>query len=358
MNDHLVQWEAPRVNARHWFAVLVIGACLLPGCGRPVMTYVLGEESTKSLDASAQEKLAGALDSFFGTPDAPQVAEPLKRVIKGDETAVAKGASSYRRLCMHCHGLSGDGNGPTAKFLLPLPRDYRPGIFKFTSTDAQANPTREDLMRTLKNGVPGTSMPSFALFDEQEIENVLDYVILLSIRGQTERFVVADVQTGGELTAEAVADNAGAIANRWIGMESKVVKAKVARTSVTPESIENGRKLFLSERAQCTKCHGKGGRGDGFLNDPNADPKNTVDSWGKQARPANLTLGVFRGGGRPIDLFRRMHSGVKGTPMASQSSNLKDEEIWDLVNFVLYLPYHESALSAEPAEKEHGSGGT
>jgi mono/diheme cytochrome c family protein len=259
---------------------------------------------------------------------------------------------------MHCHGLSGDGNGPTAKFLLPLPRDYRPGIFKFTSTDAQANPTREDLMQTLKNGIPATSMPSFALFDQKEIENVLDYVILLSIRGQTERFVVADAQSGGELTAESVADNAGAIVNRWVGTESKVVKPKVARTPLTPESIENGRKLFLSERAQCVKCHGKEGRGDGFLNDPNVDPKNTVDSWGKQSRPANLTLGVFRGGGRPIDLFRRLHSGVKGTPMASQSSNLKDEEIWDLVNFVLYLPYHETALSTEPAKKEHGAGGT
>jgi mono/diheme cytochrome c family protein len=128
---------------------------------------------------------------------------------------------------------------------------------------------------------------------------------------------------------------------------------------VTPESINKGRDLFLSERAQCVKCHGKEGRGDGFLNDPNVDPKNTVDSWGKMARPANLTLGVFRGGGRPIDLFRRMHSGVKGTPMASQSSNLKDEEIWDLVNFVLYLPYHENALSTKPSKlKQEGLGGT
>ena len=44
------------------------------------------------------------------------------------------GYAIYRKNCLHCHGVSGAGDGPTAPFLYPLPRDYRKGIFKFTST--------------------------------------------------------------------------------------------------------------------------------------------------------------------------------------------------------------------------------
>ena len=38
-------------------------------------------------------------------------------------------AELYRQQCLHCHGVSGGGDGPTAEFLNPLPRDYRKGIF-------------------------------------------------------------------------------------------------------------------------------------------------------------------------------------------------------------------------------------
>src|SRR5262245_30669266 len=355
MKDHLVRTEVLRVKSGLWITIIAVCGCLAPGCGAPPANYVLSESAQK-LPAESQQKLAAALEEYFGTPTNPKIPEPLQKVIKSDEAGIKQGASSYRRLCMHCHGLSGDGNGPTARFLLPLPRDYRRGIFKFTSTDQSSNPTRDDLMHTLKTGIPGTSMPSFSLLSQQEVENILDYVLVLSIRGQTEGFVVSEIESGGAaINREAVDEQAMVIARRWVGTEAKVVKPKVARVDATQESLDRGRKLFLSERAQCTKCHGKTGLGDGLMNDPNADPKDTKDSWGHQARPANLTLGVYRGGGRPIDLFRRMHSGIKGTPMPAQSTNLKDDEIWDLVNFVKVLPYVESASSGNSA-KEHGAG--
>jgi hypothetical protein len=34
-------------------------------------------------------------------------------------------AELYRVQCVHCHGAEGGGDGPTAEFLNPLPRDYR-----------------------------------------------------------------------------------------------------------------------------------------------------------------------------------------------------------------------------------------
>jgi mono/diheme cytochrome c family protein len=344
------------VKSGLWSSIVALCVCWASGCGAPATKYSLSEDARSKLDGNAQAQLASALEDYFGTPTAPKIPDPLKPVIKANEESLAQGAASYRRLCMHCHGLGGDGNGPTARFVQPLPRDYRRGIFKFTSTDQSTQPTRDDLMRTLKLGVPGTSMPSFALFPQQEVDNVLDYVILLSVRGQSEGFVVSEVETGGAaINREIVDEQASVVARRWVGTDAKVVKPKVPRPEPDAESIERGRKLFLSERSQCTKCHGKEGLGDGLLNDPNADPKDTKDSWGHQARPANLTLGVYRGGRRPIDLFRRIHSGIKGTPMPAQSTNLKDEEIWDVVNYITALPYMEQAEGS--TSSGHKSGG-
>ena len=73
----------------------------------------------------------------------------------------AGGYALYRKNCLHCHGVSGAGDGPTAPFLYPPPRDYRKGIFKFTSTPSGSRPHRDDLRRTITYGLHGTSMPAF-----------------------------------------------------------------------------------------------------------------------------------------------------------------------------------------------------
>lgn len=69
------------------------------------------------------------------------------------------------------------GNGPAGKFMYPRPRDYRKGLFKFTSTPYGARPLRSDLIRTVKVGIRGTSMPDFKLLPQHEIEAVVDYVM-------------------------------------------------------------------------------------------------------------------------------------------------------------------------------------
>ena len=39
-------------------------------------------------------------------------------------------AGLYLEHCVQCHGISGDGRGPTAAFLNPYPRDFRLGKFQ------------------------------------------------------------------------------------------------------------------------------------------------------------------------------------------------------------------------------------
>ena len=131
-----------------------------------------------------------------------------------------------------------------------------------------------------------------------------------------------------------------------------VVNPSVPRTPTSPESIANGRKIFLSKDAKCASCHGETGRGNGpsteAFNDLPGQPPGTksdkpglFDNWGNIVKPRNLTAGVFRGGRRPIDIYRRIHSGIKGTPMQAFGTTLKEEQIWDVVNYVLNIPFED-----------------
>ena len=96
----------------------------------------------KAIDAGVRAKLTAALNTTFGTPYAPQVGAAVGE----DETvvtqlvqlkvrdanldtpfhALATGSKAYRFHCVHCHGLTGDGRGPTGPWVVPHPRDYRP----------------------------------------------------------------------------------------------------------------------------------------------------------------------------------------------------------------------------------------
>src|SRR5690606_32397769 len=89
-----------------------------------------------------QKQIANVLEGMFGTPDNPfalpetGLDERKLRMAAGPAWTDEKGANFglYRKHCVHCHGISGDGRGPTALFLNPYPRDYRQGVYKFKST--------------------------------------------------------------------------------------------------------------------------------------------------------------------------------------------------------------------------------
>jgi mono/diheme cytochrome c family protein len=291
-------------------------------------------------------------------------------------SGLQNGRNLYLRHCMHCHGVSGDGAGPTAQYFRVRPRDYRQGIIKFTSTKAAVpRPSRDDLFRIIKLGVPGTYMPSFMLLPDDEVKLIAEYVRWLAMRGEMERQLnawlttsysqeaVDDSDSVSELEAEfqsewaeEAGDRIGDIAKYlkldWQDADKpeSVVNPLVPRTPSSPDSIERGRQLFLSKDAKCASCHGETGRGNGpsteAFNDLPGQPPGTksdkpglFDNWGNIVKPRNLTTGVFRGGRRPIDIYRRIHSGIKGTPMQAFGTTLKEEQIWDVVNYVLSIPF-------------------
>ena len=322
----------------------------------------------RTLDANTRGQLDSALRKIFGTPAKPTVnpddADAKSQVaeLKLDDKTLEEGSKHYRRHCMHCHGVPGDGRGPTGPWVSPHPRDYRQGVFKFISTDTTVNgrkPRREDLRRTLERGIEGTSMPSFGLLEDKDLEQLISYVIHLSLRGEVEMTTMKTI-LNKEALEGTIAENAqilvGIFLKQWSESNGKVLEPtpypyKTGDNTQLQASIRRGYELFTDPKgtASCIACHLDFGRQVPFR----------YDDWGSLVRPANLTAGVYRGGRRPIDLYWRIRTGILGAQMPKaefeQGKDRNVDSYWDLVNFVQALPY-PSMLPEDIRERIYPTG--
>ncbi|MBI4470011.1 MAG: cytochrome c, partial [Acidobacteria bacterium] len=82
-------------------------------------------------------------------------------------TEVSLGQTLYETNCAVCHGLKGDGTGEAAYLLQPKPRNFRAGKFRLVTSE-NGQPTRDDLFRTVTNGMPGTAMLSWVNLPESD----------------------------------------------------------------------------------------------------------------------------------------------------------------------------------------------
>ena len=380
---------------------LLLGAAAVAvaGCGAnpPASFRPNLVESTKAQLTTDQERqVATIIEAMFGTPDAPVALpesgldEAKLRLAAGPVRSDIVGRKNglYREHCAHCHGITGDGMGATAAFLNPYPRDYRPGQFKFKSTQRGAKPTHDDLVRILRNGIPGSSMPSFTLLSDVQLDALAEYVKYLSIRGETEialarAFFDLDDDAQGKLpeTREFLVDETlSGIAGKWQAAAGEAIPVPAAPDVSEPAalaaSLAKGKELFHGDRANCVKCHGVTALGDGVVND--------YDEWTKQGpielekklaevtdaaardrgrqvlagdaleprpiMPRNLRQGIYRGGRRPLDLYYRIHAGINHAPMPAAAGTVAPEDIWHIVNYVLSLPYQfDGELGADRA---------
>ena len=212
--------------------------------------------------------------------------------------------------------------------MIPKPRDYRPGVFKFTSTTYGAKPLREDLIRTVKRGIRGTSMPSFSLLPPGDLEAVVDYVLALTRRGELEAQLAEEAEFNDSIEPARVPELVTAVLNSWDQARGQVVYPTTPMPQFTKADIDKGKKAFLT--SACTQCHGEDGRGQMATNVG-------VDAWGNPTKAADLTSGMLRGGTEPLDIYRHIDAGINGTPMPSFHASLQKEPetIWNLVGYVL-----------------------
>ena len=313
-----------------------VAGLLLTGSGCERAEPLQWEPSAQvaALPAELAEAVTKAVTHESGTIFAPQfVGVPLPKSEPDRvrlQLRLKHGQGVYMKRCYQCHGVAGDGRGPVAESLYPRPRDYTKGVFKFTSTGFGVKPLRSDLVSTLHRGIAGTSMPSFRLLSEAEIEAVVDYVIVLSRRGELEMLLAGEAEASEELAEDVIAEYVDVVSSRWKEAGSLPTPPLSPQPELTLERAQRGRAAFLA--SGCAKCHGEDGRGH---------TKDNIgrDVWNNTTRAADLTSGMLRGGQQPLDVYRRILNGINGTPMPGFRSVLESdpERAWDLVSYVLEI---------------------
>ncbi|MCA9082493.1 MAG: c-type cytochrome [Planctomycetaceae bacterium] len=299
---------------------------VISGCERAEPIEWTSSKAVTQLEGQLVAEIQKIVKENSGTAAAPKLVSDKKPDFDFSQHLL-HGQAVYMHRCVQCHGVNGDGNGPAASHLYPRPRDYTKGMFKFTSTPYGIKPRREDLIDTLNRGINGTSMPKFDLLPRKDLEAVVDYVIVLSQRGELELMLSQEAEASEELDPDFVPEFIDDVINRWKVAKTSLTQPLTPQPELTEDRAKKGREAFLSKG--CSKCHGDDGRGQTNFAFP-------PDSWGYPTFAADLTSGMLRGGQEPIDIYRRILNGINGTPMPSHKVALAGEPdvIWDLVAYV------------------------
>lgn len=302
-------------------------AFLAVGCRQPEPSFTISAQ-TEKLKPEFQKQIAKILGERCGRPLAPKLVGGTGP--SASQSHLKRGAEVYSRYCVQCHGVNGAGNGEAASYLIPKPRNYLLGIFKFTSTTYGSKPLREDLIRTVRRGIRGTSMPAFPLLPPKDLEAVVDYVQALTRRGELETKLAEQAEFDEQIDEAKVPEVVAEIISRWDAARGLVVYPSTPMPTFKRANVDQGKQAFLTKG--CAKCHGDDGRGMMASNVG-------TDAWGNPTKAADLTSGMLRGGTEPLDIYRHIDAGINGTPMPSFKDTLKGEPetIWNLVSYVLHV---------------------
>jgi cytochrome c oxidase cbb3-type subunit 2 len=216
---------------------------------------------------------------------------------------IKQGKKLYADHCSGCHGMEGNGKGPGAYGLDPKPRDFTKAVFKFRSTAYDSIPTDADIERSIREGIYGSSMPSFRLFAENDIKAMAQYLKVFDKSGKWDERPV-------QLTLPP--------APAWMHEKDEWLN-KAALGKVTFDQF-------------CVTCHGSTGAGDGV------GGAALVDNWMNPVKPADLRKAHDIGSGPALeDVFKAITTGLAGTPMIGYNSTLSDDQRWEVVAYVKFL---------------------
>jgi mono/diheme cytochrome c family protein len=234
--------------------------------------------------------------------------------LSGQEGDLDRGREVYDRWCAACHGFEGDGLGPAAGWMLPRPRDFTRGLYQIRTTPGGDIPTDADILRMIDEGMPGTTMPGWRdQLSRRDREAVLAYVKAFYPAFET------------------------------LPEPQPIDFGRAPRAN--PDRLEEGRTFY--ESVECWQCHGDAGRGDG----PSAPE--LEDDWGNPIRAVDLTKNWrFNGGGTVEEIYRRLLTGLDGTPMPAfqelvDGGFMTDDQMWSLAHYVRSL-----APEARPRVRE------
>lgn len=226
--------------------------------------------------------IRGSVENAVAPLDPDELGERLSKLESEagrsrHDDSIRRGAQVYARQCAACHGRTGRGDGPGAADLRPAPRDFTSGQFRFRSTPNGTPPRPEDLVRTIRRGLPGTAMPAFDdLLSSGEIADLMVFIDSL-------------------------------LPAAW---REENPPEPIPLPSIPPATgtmLSEGRGLYLT--LECWTCHGLKGDGRG------PSGAGLRDETGRPSRPADFRFDPFKAGRRPATLVLTLATGLSGTPM-------------------------------------------
>jgi mono/diheme cytochrome c family protein len=233
-----------------------------------------------------RSRVSDSIMPSFGFADADYQAMTAYLMSLKTPPPGAQPAELYMNYCSRCHGDMGNGKGMIAVYLDPFPRD-------FTKSGFMNSKTEDRLIKSIREGVAGTSMPAWgrALNDEQ-IRGVFNYIQTSFVR-----------------------DSRRQLKDRKLPDSNPV--------AMSADSIANGERIF---QQRCTGCHGKKADGKG---------PNSIDIL---PRPRNLRNADFMNSMADRRLFESILYGVQGTAMPAWIDyGLTQKDVGDLVNYLRSL---------------------
>ena len=233
-----------------------------------------------------RSRIPDSIMPSFGFPENEFLSMTSYLKTRTTAPAVHSPEEVFKGICARCHGDKGDGKGMTYRYLDPAPRDLTKAAFMI-------NKPEQRFLKSLQDGVPGTSMPPMAraLSDDQR-RAVLAYVFQSFVR-----------EPRAKVTGHKVPDR--------------------NPVAMSAESAARGEQTFL---LRCAGCHGRKADGKG---------PNSLDI---SPRPRNLRNHAFVTSVDDRRMFDSILYGVQGTAMPPWIDyGLSQNNAGDLVNFIRSL---------------------
>ena len=252
--------------------------------------------------------------------------------VKAESKQLALGERIYMEHCYACHGKDGGGNGPAAKGLVPPPRNFKQGLFKFGRVLSGGLPTDEDLFRIVKNGLHGSAMLPWDL-EEPSAMAVIQYIKTFA----PKVWEGADKKLGDGVNLTK--DPYGLAHKQFAIKKGRDVyhleancqschRAYVSKREFQEMNMRvNGDKMALDEIEE------------DFYQLKMQESEYLFDGTERLVKtlPPDFTWHSVRSAQTVEELYLRLKSGVGGTTMPSWYEVLSDEDLWAVSHYVRSL---------------------
>ena len=279
-----------------------------------------------------------ALVATMGCKDPVAFEEPFTVDVTLGGTAIPaasldNGRQMYVRQCMACHGLEGDGRGPSSPGLRPAPRDLRIAKYKFVRMVDGDLPTDKMLYDVIRGGLHGTAMLPWDIQDDA-LYDIVHYIKTFSPEDEGWRDPENEIGKPIELSEDP-----------WVGK--------------VEEAVEYGKQVYHGV-ANCQSCHPayatkeyihgaftRAGKKPELRDDPyhSALQVTEYEVMGVEQKnlPPDYTLNPTRsvradpgeaGWDAKRSLYRIIGAGVNGTAMAAWQGTLEEKDLWAVSYYV------------------------